>query len=165
MGDLGILLVVTMMTLLFTTSMVLGVDKGIRRLSNFNMILFVVLMFTTFIVGPTLFLVLLGTQAFGGMVSDFVSMSLFTGAGPMGAGDGSATGWINAWTVFYWAWGALVVPRSRGCLSPVSPRDGPSARSRSRGSSRPPAPPSRGLHSSAAPQSGHSTTASPTSAR
>jgi len=104
MGDLGILLVVTMMTLLFTTSMVLGVDKGIRRLSNFNMILFVVLMFTTFIVGPTLFLVLLGTQAFGGMVSDFVSMSLFTGAGPMGAGDGSATGWINAWTVFYWAW-------------------------------------------------------------
>ena len=104
MGDLGILLVVTMMTLLFTTSMVLGVDKGIRRLSNFNMILFVALMFVTFIVGPTLFLVLLGTQAFGGMVTDFVSMSLFTGAGPMGAGDTGATGWMNAWTVFYWAW-------------------------------------------------------------
>src|SRR6056297_2947068 len=104
MGDLGILLVVTMMTLLFTTSMVLGVDKGIRRLSNFNMVLFVVLMFTTFIVGPTLFLVLLGTQAFGGMVTDFVSMSLFTGAGAMGGGDAGATGWVNAWTVFYWAW-------------------------------------------------------------
>ncbi len=104
MGDLGILLVVTMMTLLFTTSMVLGVDKGIRRLSNFNMVLFVVLMFATFIVGPTLFLVLLGTQAFGGMISDFVSMSLFTGAGPMGGGDASSTGWMNAWTVFYWAW-------------------------------------------------------------
>lgn len=104
MGDLGILLVVTMMTLLFTTSMVLGVDKGIRRLSNFNMILFVVLMFVTFIVGPTLFLVLLGTQAFGGMVTDFVSMSLFTGAGAMGGGDASATSWMNAWTVFYWAW-------------------------------------------------------------
>jgi len=104
MGDLGILLVVTMMTLLFTTSMVLGVDKGIRRLSNFNMVLFVVLMFTTFIVGPTLFLVLLGTQAFGGMVTDFVSMSLFTGAGAMGGGDAGATSWMNAWTVFYWAW-------------------------------------------------------------
>ncbi|WP_418286518.1 BCCT family transporter [Halorubrum sp. DTA46] len=104
MGNLGILLVVTMMTLLFTTSMVLGVNKGIRRLSNFNMILFVALMLVTFVVGPTLFLVLLGTQAFGGMVADFVSMSLFTGAGPMGGGDASATGWINAWTVFYWAW-------------------------------------------------------------
>ncbi|MDZ5809739.1 BCCT family transporter [Halorubrum sp. AD140] len=104
MGDIGILLVVTMMTLLFTTSMVLGVDKGIRRLSNFNMILFVALMLVTFVVGPTLFLVLLGTQAFGGMITDFVSMSLFTGAGPMGAGDSGATEWVNAWTVFYWAW-------------------------------------------------------------
>ncbi|WP_339105816.1 BCCT family transporter [Haloterrigena salinisoli] len=104
MGNIGILAVVTFMTLLFTTSMVLGVDKGIRRLSNFNMILFVVLMFGTFIVGPTLFLILLGTQAFGGMISDFVSMSLFTGAGPMGAGDPAATEWMNAWTVFYWAW-------------------------------------------------------------
>ncbi|WP_193365795.1 BCCT family transporter [Halorubrum aidingense] len=104
MGDIGILLVVTMMTLLFTTSMVLGVDKGIRRLSNFNMVLFVALMLATFVVGPTLFLVLLGTQAFGGMITDFVSMSLFTGAGPMGSGDASATGWVNAWTVFYWAW-------------------------------------------------------------
>ncbi|SDC02057.1 BCCT family transporter [Natrinema hispanicum] len=104
MGNIGILLVVTMMTLLFTTSMVLGVNKGIRRLSNFNMVLFVLLMFATFIVGPTLFLILLGTQAFGGMISDFVSMSLFTGAGPMGAGNPEATSWMNAWTVFYWAW-------------------------------------------------------------
>ncbi|WP_281193471.1 BCCT family transporter [Halorubrum sp. F4] len=104
MGDVGILLVVTMMTLLFTTSMVLGVDKGIRRISNFNMVLFVALMLVTFVVGPSLFLVLLGTQAFGGMITDFVSMSLFTGAGPMGGGDAGATGWVNAWTVFYWAW-------------------------------------------------------------
>jgi choline/carnitine/betaine transport len=104
MGNVGILLVVTFMTLLFTTSMVLGVDKGIRRLSNFNMVLFVVLMLSTFLVGPTLFLLLLGTQAFGGMVSDFVAMSLFTGAGPMGAGSMESTNWMNAWTVFYWAW-------------------------------------------------------------
>ncbi|RKD89111.1 BCCT family transporter [Halopiger aswanensis] len=104
MGNIGILAVVTMMTLLFTTSMVLGVDKGIRRLSNFNMVAFVLLMFATFVVGPTLFLVLIGTQALGGMLSDFVSMSLFTGAGPMGAGDPAATEWMNAWTVFYWAW-------------------------------------------------------------
>ncbi|MFC6906006.1 BCCT family transporter [Halalkalicoccus tibetensis] len=99
LGNTGILLVVTTMTLLFTVSMVLGVDKGIRRLSNFNMILFVTLMLVTFIVGPSVFLVLLGTQAVGGMISDFVSMSLFTGAGVEGG-----TEWTNAWTVFYWAW-------------------------------------------------------------
>jgi len=104
LGDTGVILVVTAMTLLFTVSMVLGVDKGIRRLSNFNMIMFVALMAVTFVVGPSVFLVLLGTQAVGGMITDFVSMSLFTGAGTMGAGNPEATGWMNAWTVFYWAW-------------------------------------------------------------
>ncbi len=99
MGDAGILIVVTTMTILFTISMVLGVDKGIRRLSNFNMGLFVVIMVATFIAGPTMFLLLLGSQAMGGMISDFVSMSLYTGAGEEGA-----TGWVEAWTVFYWAW-------------------------------------------------------------
>ena len=99
LGNTGILVVVTTMTLLFTVSMVLGVDKGIRRLSNFNMILFVVLMIATFVVGPSIFLVLLGTQAVGGMISEFTAMSLFTGAGAEGG-----TEWVNAWTVFYWAW-------------------------------------------------------------
>jgi choline/carnitine/betaine transport len=99
LGNVGILLVVTTMTLLFTVSMVLGVDRGIRRLSNFNMILFVALMLATFILGPTLFLLLLGSQAMGGMIADFTSMSLYTGAG----GEGG-TSWMNSWTVFYWAW-------------------------------------------------------------
>ncbi|QHS16380.1 BCCT family transporter [Halopenitus persicus] len=99
LGTTGIILVVTAMTLAFTVSMVLGVDRGIRRLSNFNMILFVILMVATLIVGPTAFLVLMGTQALGGMFNDFVAMSLFTGAGV----DGGTT-WMNSWTVFYWAW-------------------------------------------------------------
>lgn len=99
LGNIGILLVVTTMTLLFTISMVLGVDRGIRRLSNFNMILFAVLMLATFILGPTLFLLTLGSQAVGGMIADFTSMSLFAGVGTEGG-----TGWVNAWTVFYWAW-------------------------------------------------------------
>jgi choline/carnitine/betaine transport len=99
LGTTGIILVVTAMTLLFTLSMVLGVDRGIRRLSNFNMVLFVALMLATLVVGPTAFLVLVGTEAVGGMLTDFVSMSLFTGAGVEGG-----TEWMNAWTVFYWAW-------------------------------------------------------------
>ena len=99
LGNVGILLVVTTMTLLFTVSMVLGVDRGIRRLSNFNMILFVALMLATFILGPTLFLLLLGSQAMGGMIADFTSMSLYTGTGSEGG-----TSWMNSWTVFYWAW-------------------------------------------------------------
>lgn len=104
MGNMGILLVVTMMTLLFTTSMVLGVDKGIRRLSNFNMVLFVVLMLATLILGPTAFLLLLGPHAMAIMINNFISMSLFTGAGQFAAGQAAAIEWMDAWTVFYWAW-------------------------------------------------------------
>ena len=99
LGDTGVIAVVTGMTLLFTVSMVLGVNRGIRRLSNFNMILFVIIMVATFLIGPTMFLVLIGTQALGGMFTDFISMSLFTGAGVEGG-----TAWTNGWTVFYWAW-------------------------------------------------------------
>lgn len=99
LGNTGVILVVTGMTLLFTISMVLGVDKGIRRLSNFNMVLFMVLLAVTLFVGPTVFLLLVGTQAIGGMMTDFISMALFTGA----AGQGG-TAWMNDWTVFYWAW-------------------------------------------------------------
>ena len=99
LGTTGIIVVVTVMTLLFTISMVLGVNRGIRRLSNFNMVLFMLMLVATFILGPTIFLLLAGTQAVGGMITDFVSMSLFTGAGVEGG-----TEWANAWTVFYWAW-------------------------------------------------------------
>ncbi len=99
LGDLGILLVVTTMTVLFTISMVLGVDRGIRRLSNFNMVFFGVVMLATFILGPTMFLLLVGSQAVGGMISDFVAMSLYTGAGSEGG-----VAFVEDWTVFYWAW-------------------------------------------------------------
>ena len=99
LGDAGILIVVTTMTLLFTISMVLGVNRGIRRLSNFNMIMFVILMVATLIVGPTIFLIHIGVEALGGMVTDFISMSLYTGAGTE-----EGTAWMDAWTVFYWAW-------------------------------------------------------------
>ncbi|EMA53446.1 glycine betaine transporter BetL [Halococcus salifodinae DSM 8989] len=97
MGNIGTFGVITGMTVLFTLSLVLGVDKGIRRLSNFNMVLFFVLMVATLIVGPTFFILQTSTDALGGFVSDFVAMSLFIDV----ANNGS---WVNAWTVFYWAW-------------------------------------------------------------
>ncbi|EMA38105.1 BCCT family transporter [Halococcus hamelinensis] len=96
-GDVGTFLVITGMTLVFTISVVLGVDKGIRRLSNFNMGLFAVLLVATLVVGPTWFVLQLGTDALGGFVTDFVAMSLFIDT----ANNGQ---WANAWTVFYWAW-------------------------------------------------------------
>ena len=97
LGNIGIILVVTGMTVLFTISMVLGVNRGIRRLSNFNMTLMLILMVTTLIVGPTAWLLNVGVQGFGGFIGDFVQMSLFTDAT-------NGAEWSNAWSVFYWTW-------------------------------------------------------------
>ena len=97
MGDAWTIAVITGMTVLFTVSLVLGVDRGIRRLSNFNMILFGALMLATLILGPTVRVLELSTQAVGGLVGDFFEMSLYTSFAQGGT-------WSNKWTVFYWAW-------------------------------------------------------------
>ncbi|WP_435156339.1 BCCT family transporter [Haladaptatus sp. DFWS20] len=97
LGDAGTITVITGMTALFTISLVLGVDKGIRRLSNFNMLLFGGLMVATLVFGPTFRVLELSTQAIGGLFGDFFEMSLY-----MDYTNGGS--WSNAWTVFYWLW-------------------------------------------------------------
>ncbi|WP_266082109.1 BCCT family transporter [Haladaptatus caseinilyticus] len=97
LGDAGTITVITGMTALFTVSLVLGVDKGIRRLSNFNMVLFGGLMISTLVFGPTFRVLELSTQAIGGLLGDFFKMSLFLDYTNGGS-------WSNAWTVFYWLW-------------------------------------------------------------
>ncbi|WP_435077871.1 BCCT family transporter [Halococcus sp. AFM35] len=97
LGDAGTMLVITGMTVLFTISLLLGVDRGIRRLSDFNMVLFFVLMVATLIVGPTVFILQTSVNAMSGVITDFFSMSLFLDT----ANNNS---WANSWTVFFWAW-------------------------------------------------------------
>ncbi|QRV17823.1 BCCT family transporter [Haloterrigena salifodinae] len=114
-GNTETILLISGLTVVFTLSAVLGIERGIRRLSLFNVILFSILGVLTFLVGPTNFIINLGVQATGGYLDDFFEMSLYTG---MGEGNG----WIGSWTVFYWAWvfswapfGGLFVARiSRG---------------------------------------------------
>lgn len=97
LGDAGTIAIITGMTAIFTLSLVLGVDRGIRRLSNFNMALFGALMVATLLFGPTVRVLQLSTQAVGGFLGDFFKMSLFTHYANGGE-------WSNTWTVFYWLW-------------------------------------------------------------
>lgn len=114
-GDAGTILVISGLTIAFTVSVVLGVRKGIRMLSLFNLGLFGLLCLAVFALGPTNFIMNVGSQAIGGYISEFFQMSLYTNAG--GGGE-----WVGDWTVFYWAWvfswaafGGLFVARiSRG---------------------------------------------------
>ncbi|MFB6234460.1 MAG: BCCT family transporter [Halopenitus sp.] len=96
-GDLGTVLIITGLTVAFTLSVALGIKKGIRRVSQFNMALFGVFMVLVFILGPTVYIMSLTAEAFGAYANEFVAMSLFMNSG-------SSSSWVGSWTVFYWAW-------------------------------------------------------------
>ncbi len=93
-----------------TLSALSGVGKGIKWLSNINMVLSVFLLGFLLIVGSTMF----GLSAlFRGMIDYVIGLPgmLFR----VYPGDGTETGdalaaWQGAWTVFYWAWWVAFAP-------------------------------------------------------
>ncbi|HLR15734.1 MAG TPA: BCCT family transporter [Bacillota bacterium] len=93
------LIIVIIVTVLFIISAWSGIGKGIKYLSNTNLVLAVVLFGLVFVLGPTILMLNLFTDSFGQYVTDIVRMS-FRSA-PLNSGGRE---WINDWTVFYWAW-------------------------------------------------------------
>jgi BCCT family betaine/carnitine transporter len=91
MGVVGICVV------LFAGSVYLGLRRGIRRLSDLNMILAFVLLALILVFGDTLFLLNSAVNAIGHSLQNIVRMSLWTD--PF-----DNTGFVKDWTVFYWAW-------------------------------------------------------------
>ncbi|QNG19104.1 BCCT family transporter [Rhodococcus triatomae] len=84
--------------LMATISVVSGVDRGIRRLSELNVILALGLMLFVLIAGKTRFLLDALVMNVGDYISRFPSMTLDTFA------FDAPTEWLNAWTLFFWAW-------------------------------------------------------------
>ncbi|MND86319.1 High-affinity choline transport protein [compost metagenome] len=80
-----------------TISVLTGVDKGVRRLSELNLVLAVCLMLFVLVAGPTLFLLRAYVQNFG-LYLDHFFVRTFT----LYAYEPRA--WMADWTLFYWAW-------------------------------------------------------------
>ncbi|MFC4256280.1 BCCT family transporter [Altererythrobacter xixiisoli] len=80
-----------------TLSVLSGADRGIRRLSELNLILAILLMLFVMFSGPTLFLIRALVQNFGLYLDHFV-VRTFT----LYAYEPRA--WMADWTLFYWAW-------------------------------------------------------------
>ena len=105
--------IVAFVTGLAMISVFLGLDKGIRRLSNLNLTLMMILLFSIFILGPTLFILSVLPQGIGSYLGNFFELSFFGNAldghyfegsawyGEGGEGEGA---FLVDWTVFYWAW-------------------------------------------------------------
>ena len=80
-----------------TFSVVSGVSKGLKWLSNINMGLAAALALFVLILGPSLFLMQSWVQNLGGYIQALPELALRTS--PF-----SDDGWAGAWTIFYWGW-------------------------------------------------------------
>lgn len=94
------IILIALVVVLATVSVVSGVEKGIRRLSEFNMLLALALMLFILFQGQTLVLLDKVVNNAGDYLSGFVAMSFDTYAF---AGE-EAQEWKMWWTVFFWGW-------------------------------------------------------------
>lgn len=81
----------------FGTSVYMGLQKGIKRLSDINMAVAIGLLVFVFLAGPTLFIVKTSINSVGVMLQNFVAMATWTD--PF-----TDSGFVEDWTIFYWAW-------------------------------------------------------------
>ncbi|PQD94864.1 glycine/betaine ABC transporter permease [Pradoshia eiseniae] len=92
-------IIVAVVTVLFILSAWSGLGKGIKYLSNTNMILAIILFVLMFILGPAVLIMNMFTDSLGGYIQNIVQMSFRIA--PL---NGEHRTWINNWTIFYWAW-------------------------------------------------------------
>jgi len=87
----------------FGTSVYMGLDRGIRRLSDINVICVLLLATYVLVAGPTLFILRMGTDSIGFSIQNMVRMITWTD--PV-----TRSGFIEGYTVFYWAWWVAYAP-------------------------------------------------------
>jgi choline/glycine/proline betaine transport protein len=90
-------IIITLVTLAATTSVILGLDKGVRVLSEANIRISVIFLFGMLILGPTVYILDSFIENVGLYFQNLLEISSYTEVY-------SETAWQNNWTIFYWAW-------------------------------------------------------------
>ena len=96
-------LLIAIITGIATISVVAGLDAGVKRLSQINIWLAILLMTFVFIAGPTLFILSSFAGGVGGYFQWLPELAFWNEGFTTGP-DGSGTNWQGGWTVFYWGW-------------------------------------------------------------
>ena len=89
-------LLITGVTGMALASVVMGLDKGVKRLSQANLVLALLLLGFVLAVGPTGDILAGAGASLGRYVTAIVPLS-----NPFGRGD---LDFMHGWTTFYWAW-------------------------------------------------------------
>lgn len=91
------IIIVVGITIVYTWTAVMGVDTGIKLISNLNMIFVVIILAGSFVFGPTVGILNTFVESTGLYFQNLIGNALEMGA--FGNSD-----WYGAWTIFYWAW-------------------------------------------------------------
>ncbi|WP_240607120.1 BCCT family transporter [Cryobacterium aureum] len=95
-----LIILIVVITIIATASVVSGVGKGIKWLSNINLGMAGFLLVAVLLLGPTMYLLRLLVQSIGGYFQNVVGLTFDTGAFTGQAG----LDFQGAWTIFYWGW-------------------------------------------------------------
>jgi len=96
-GVISQVLLIVGITLVATLSVVSGIDKGVKFLSEQNIRIGALLLIFVILVGPTLFIFDSLVQNLGSYMSSVLKIGFWTESYDQ-------TTWQNNWTVFYWSW-------------------------------------------------------------
>ena len=91
--------IIVVVSTLAIMSAVSGVGKGVKRLSEINLTMAVVLLLFVLILGPTTFLLSAFSEGVGYYINQFADLTFNTFAF-----EKAGRTWFTNWTVMYWAW-------------------------------------------------------------
>jgi len=89
--------IIILVTLVATVSVVSGINRGIKLLSQFNILLALAFMVFLIMAGLTLYQLRMLTTTVGDYLQNVVGMSFWMG-------EGKEASWQQSWTIFYWGW-------------------------------------------------------------
>ena len=95
-NSLTMVVLIVVITAIALISVITGINVGIKRLSQFNIILAFLLLAAIILLGPTLYIFRTLFAGLGTYVMKIVPLSNWIGRGD--------TDFFHDWTTFYWAW-------------------------------------------------------------
>ncbi len=91
------IIIIVVVSVIYISSAVSGIEKGIKVISDTNLYVAIGLMAVCFLVGPRLEILNSFINGMGQYIGDFIPDAL----GIQAYGDNS---WLGSWRLFYWAW-------------------------------------------------------------
>ena len=94
--DTVMVVMIAVITIIALVSVLTGIDVGIRRLSQFNVVLALVFLLAVILMGPTGYVLRSIALGFGDYLAKIVPLSNWIGR--------EDVDFVRDWTTFYWAW-------------------------------------------------------------